>query len=127
MPVLILFLIWLLIQELIEPVIDRGLAPAVQLVQLLADHEELFDVSVTQVPQPTGLPLEAMPRAQELQLLEDIGLLDLGELVVQPLAIEPLEQVQGPIAQPEQDLLHCINHSGCGRQDQPIEKALEHG
>ena len=43
------------------------------------------------------------------------------------LAIEPLEQVQGPIAQPEQDLLPCINHSGCGRQDQPIEKALEHG
>ena len=107
--------------------IDRRFAPAVQLVQLLADHEELLAVSVPQVPQLAGLPLEAMPRAQELQLLEELGLLNGGEFVVQPLAIEPLEQVQGPIAQPEQDLLHCINHSGCGRQDQPIEKALEHG
>lgn len=107
--------------------IDRGLAPAVQLVQLLADHEELFAVSVAQLPQLAGLPLEAMPRAQEFQLLEELGLLDGGEFVVQPLAIEPLEQVQGPIAQPEQGLLCCINHSGCGRHDQPIEKALEHG
>lgn len=107
--------------------IDRGLAPAVQLVQLLADHEELFAVSVTQLPQLAGLPLEAMPRAQEFQLLEELGLLNGGEFVVQPLAIKLLEQVQGPIAQPEQGLLHCINHSGCGRQDQPIEKALEHG